>query len=38
MNGLNYDPGLRQAFSQQTRQRLISEAYSVRLSQRDEMV
>lgn len=35
MNGLNYDPGLRQAFSQQTRQRLLSEANSVRLAQND---
>jgi len=33
MNGLNYDTGLRQAFSQQTRQRLLSEANSVRLAQ-----
>ena len=33
MNGLNYDPGLRQAFSQQTRQRLLSEANSARLAQ-----
>ena len=33
MNGLNYDPGLRQAFSQQTRQRLLSEAKSARLAQ-----
>lgn len=32
MNGLNYDPGLRQAFSQQTRQRLLSEASNARLS------
>lgn len=32
MNGLNYDPGLRQAFSQQTRQRLLSEANNARFS------
>jgi hypothetical protein len=31
MNGLNLDPGLRQAFAQQTHQRLLTEANQARL-------
>jgi hypothetical protein len=32
MNGLNLDPGLRQAFSQQTHQRLLAESTNARLA------
>jgi len=31
MNGLNYDPGLRQALNQQSRQRLLAESANARL-------
>jgi len=32
MNGLNYDPGLRQAFTRQTHQRLLAESTNTRLA------
>ncbi len=32
MNGTNFDPGLRQAFTQQTYQRLISESNQARMA------
>jgi len=32
MNGLNLDPGLRQAFTQQTNQRLLAESTNARLA------
>jgi hypothetical protein len=32
MNGLNLDPGLRQAFNQQTHQRLLTEATRSRMA------
>ena len=32
MNGLNFDPGLRQAFTQQTHQRLLAESTYARLA------
>ncbi len=32
MNGLNLDPGLRQAFTQQTHQRLLAESTHARLA------
>ena len=32
MNGLNFDPGLRQAFTQQTHQRLLAESSHARLA------
>ena len=32
MNGINLDPGLRQAFTQQTNQRLLTEAKRARMA------
>ena len=32
MNGLNFDPGLRQAFTQQTHQRLMAESTHARMA------
>ena len=32
MSGINLDPGLRQAFTQQTRQRLLTESTNARLA------
>ena len=32
MNGINFDPGLRQAFTQQTHQRLMAESTNARLA------
>lgn len=32
MNNLNFDPGLRKAFSQQTHQRLLAESNQARLA------
>jgi hypothetical protein len=32
MNNLNFDPGLRQAFTRQTHQRLLTESTSARLA------
>ena len=32
MNNLNFDPGLRQAFTRQTHQRLLAESTSARLA------
>ncbi len=32
MNGLNFDPGLRQAFTWQTHQRLLAESSNARLA------